>query len=529
MQRLRILSLPSAGLSLPFCLQTQAATALTSAVCAPPVAPVDMSVPNVVVGTGTAASCTETALANAIAKGGKITFNCGGAATIYINSQKKLRSDIDTTIDGKGLITLDGQNKTRILFYSGPNWQKTARRITIQNITFRNAKSTGPAIPYAPAPCSQGTDVDGGGAAIFARDGILRVFNSQFITNKAPSIGPDVAGGGIYAVGMMETTVVGSVFSGNTGANGAAIGSLFGNLKVYNSRFTDNIATGSGANSISTSTCSYAGGQVGNGGNGGAISIDGAEIFSVQVCGSSFQRNKSGVNAFGGALFRTVNTSRQPTQITKSTFDSNVASKGGGALYIHNSSLKIEATTLSNNSSTGAGGGIFVDGSALTFINSTFFKNISTKGVGGAMASFGNTGSLTNLTFAGNQASGGPGYFGAAIFGDNLTVRNTLFANNTTNDCGSPMACRAPGSSGSPNLQWPNKHLICTNPDPLCTSGTQFKDPLLPTALAYNGGPTATLKPAAGSPAYNTGTSCPATDQRGVARPPSACTQGAVQ
>ena len=38
----------------------------------------------VTVGSGTAASCTETALANALAKGGVIRFNCGGAATITL-------------------------------------------------------------------------------------------------------------------------------------------------------------------------------------------------------------------------------------------------------------------------------------------------------------------------------------------------------------------------------------------------------------------------------------------------------------
>ncbi len=60
-----------------------------------------------VVGTGTAASCTEAALDVALAGGGLVTFNCGAAAvTISTTSVKTIA--VDTTIDGGGLITLDG-------------------------------------------------------------------------------------------------------------------------------------------------------------------------------------------------------------------------------------------------------------------------------------------------------------------------------------------------------------------------------------------------------------------------------------
>src|SRR5882724_1509501 len=47
---------------------------------------------DVVVGTGTASSCTEAAFGAAVASvsaaGGTITFNCGGPATIILTSQK---------------------------------------------------------------------------------------------------------------------------------------------------------------------------------------------------------------------------------------------------------------------------------------------------------------------------------------------------------------------------------------------------------------------------------------------------------
>src|SRR5437016_4123269 len=58
-----------------------------------------------VVGTGTPASCTETALNFALAGGGTVTFNCGAAAkTIPITSVKQISDN--TTIDGGNKIIL---------------------------------------------------------------------------------------------------------------------------------------------------------------------------------------------------------------------------------------------------------------------------------------------------------------------------------------------------------------------------------------------------------------------------------------
>jgi len=43
-----------------------------------------------VAGTGSAVSCDDTALTNALAGGGQVTFNCGGAATITVLSAKTI-------------------------------------------------------------------------------------------------------------------------------------------------------------------------------------------------------------------------------------------------------------------------------------------------------------------------------------------------------------------------------------------------------------------------------------------------------
>lgn len=502
-----------------------AAISASPAICPAPFG-ADTRATTATVGTGTAASCTETALANALAKGGVIRFNCGASATIALSSQKTLRTDVDTTLDGQGKITLDGRGTTRLLYYSSPNFQATKTTVTLQNITLQNGAAHGTAIPVAPAPCSQGTKLDGGGGAIYMRDGKLRVWNTVFKNNTGAATGPDVGGGAIYVLGSLGATIVGSTFDSNHAANGGAVGALWGDLGIYNSTFTSNHASGSGANSIN-GACHVNGGESGNGGNGGAVVIDGGEAYAVNVCGSTFTSNAAGSGALGGAIFRTPDAAMQTTTIDRSAFKGNTAPRGG-ALYFHNSNLVVKASTLSGNTA-GTGGALFADGTTLVFSNDTFVDNIAQKGLGGAIFLAGKGGSLQNLTFLGNQSSAGSGYFGAAIAGGTaLSINNSVFSDNTTKDCGSPMTCSAGSSSGAHDLQWPATHAVCANADRACAPGTAFKNPGL-GVLKGNGGPTLTVAPIPGSPTMGMGQGCPATDQRGVARPSSGCTAGAVE
>ena len=61
-----------------------------------------------VVGTGTPATCTESAFNTALTGGGTVTFKCGGLATIAVTNLKQI--SVDTTIDGSGIITLSATN-----------------------------------------------------------------------------------------------------------------------------------------------------------------------------------------------------------------------------------------------------------------------------------------------------------------------------------------------------------------------------------------------------------------------------------
>ncbi len=497
------------------------------ATCTPPIPLVDVSNPTVV-GTGTASSCTYSALEQAVAKAGIITFNCGGPATISITKQLELSITTDTTLDGGGMITLDGGGVTRILDFDSPNFRATKTTVTIQNLTFAHAKATGTPIPTASPPCSQGFEIDGGGAALWMRDGILHVLNSTFDSNNGAAVGPDVGGGAIYVVGSLDVTIVGSTFTNNAASNSGAVGSLFSNLTIVNDVFTGNRATGNGENYIDTTDCAVEGGESGNGGNSGAVGMDGGETFTVNVCGDVFEMNQA--NALAGAIGRTPDGAVAATIIDRSTFDGNSAGTGGGALYFHNSNLTLTASTLSNNSAPGAGA-IQADNTTFTFTNDTFAGNAATNGLGGAISLFSpGGGTLTNVTFANNTSSGGSGLFAAAIAGGTaLTIDNTLFAANTSQDCGSPMACSDGSSTGAGDLQWPMDHVVCATADTPCVPGITFADAML-GALANNGGTTMTLAPKAGSPAIGVGKSCPATDQRGQPRMnASACTAGAVE
>lgn len=494
-----------------------------SGMCAPVLAPIDTSVPDHVVGNGTAGSCTEAALGGALALGGKVTFACGGGpATIIVTQTIDLPSTRDTVVDGGGLITLDGGGAVRILSFNDPDYRTSHVTVTLQGITLQNGRSQGTAIPTAPPPCSQGTGVDGGGSAIWVRNGLLHVIDAVFAGNRAPPLGPDV-GGAIYALGSLGVVVQGSTFNDNTGSNGGAIYCLNSDLQVVNSAFTGNKALGMGANDIEAA-CAVGGGESGNGGSAAAIAIDGGSDGADLFCGDTFTGNQA--NELG-TVGRTPDGDIQTTTFDRCTFDGNQAGNGG-ALYFHNSNLVVTASTFSNNSATGSGA-IQADGTIFDFTNSTFSGNTATNGLGGALALFGNGGTIVNCTFAGNTAPGGSGLFAAAIAGGTaLTIRNTIFDGNTTQDCGSPMACSDGTSSGDGNLQWPSQHAGCATADTKCTPTTTFADAAL-GALADNGGPTKTCLPGAGSPAHSAGTNCPATDQRGMPRPTSGCTAGAVE
>jgi len=322
--------------------------------------PADVSNPTTVVGTGTTASCTFSLLNAAVTQGGVITFNCGsGAVTIPITATMNLPTNKNTVIDGGNKVTLDGGHAVQILSFNSADFQANNNGLTLQHIAFVNGKSTPTEmIPTAPAPCSQGYN-DGQGGALFMRDGNLTVIDCIFTGNQAAPLGPDTGGGAIYIEGSKNgAVIVGSTFTNNSGANAGAVGSLFAELDIYNSLFTNNTATGHDANNNDPSMCSAMNAgqnEIGSGGNGGAIYGDG-NSFNITLCGDAVLNNAAGTKAFGGGLFFTSDNMAGVLTITDTTMTGNTggswtsATSGvqnvGTAIGVNAKSITVTNSTL---------------------------------------------------------------------------------------------------------------------------------------------------------------------------------------
>ena len=266
--------------------------------------------------------------------------------------------------------------------------------------------------------------------------------------------------------------------------------------------------------------------------NGNTATFDGGGISNfgtATITASTLSGNTAG--NYGGGIYNWGTAT-----ITASTLSSNTADYNGGGIY-NDGTATITASTLNGNTAN-FGGGIYNYGTAtitastisgntanegggisnrasLSVANSTLVGNSATTGGGGAILS-GNSGTatLTNVTISGNASASQ-----AAVWNESGTLHltNTIIANSTgAADC-------------------KNDATLGTNVNNLVEDNTCFPalsgDPLL-APLADNGGDTQTLALLAGSPAIDAGTNvgCPATDQRGVARPQNGtCDIGAYE
>jgi hypothetical protein len=242
---------------------------------------VDTSQPDRIVGTGSAASCTGQAVVNAVALGGKIRFNCGpDPVTINMSSTAKVFNNRpDVTLDGQGLITLNGMGNVRILYQNTCDpaqvWttshcdNQETPRLTVQNMHFTNGNSTGQVMD------------GGGGGAIFVRGGQFKIVNSVFTRNRCETTGADIGGGAVRVLAMFQNRpvyVVQSTFGGGAGlgnscSSGGAISTIGVSYSIYNSLFTHNAAVGAPS-----------------GGNGGAIANDG-NFYTLSIYGSRLTDN----------------------------------------------------------------------------------------------------------------------------------------------------------------------------------------------------------------------------------------------
>jgi hypothetical protein len=468
------------------------------AACDPPTQLVDITGGHPV-GDGTAASCTEAALDAALAMGGVIYFDCGDApVTIVTSGEKAITTNI--ILDGGGKVTLDGGGTHRVFsINTGP--EETTPVLTVQRLTFAHG---------------QGPAIDGGGGAISRTGGTLIVNQCVFTDNHGTQVGQDIAGGAIWSEGKSATMVVGSIFLGNSAANGGAIGNLGNSVKIFNSRFEGNQATGTGGNP-------------GMGGNGGAVSIDGMET-GAEICGSSFTGNQA--NAFGGALFRMA-YAQELTSISRSTFKDNTLPgdadpSAGGGVYLQGTAATVAQCAFIGNQARRAGGLYVGAGSTLALSDSSFSGNQATAASGGGLVlEAGVTGTVGGVTIAHNSASGGDAS-GGGVAGDGVagvSLSHSIVANNEAGNAAGGQNCARGFMDGGSNLQFPEEAT-------LCAAGATKADPLLGelTEVPFEGATDTTwvLLPQMGSPAIGTALGCSIADQRGKPRK-MPCTLGAVE
>jgi hypothetical protein len=305
------------------------------------------------------------------------------------------------------------------------------------------------------------------------------------------------------------------------------------------------------SNTAAISGLTIADGVVSAGGVGAGVYADNTSL-TLMNCAIRNNHATGGSTAHGAGIY--VNQSQ--LTVIGCTFDSNVAAGNGGGVYNVGSTLTINKSTISNNSSLG-GGGIYSASGAVAVTNSFIYMNTATHG--GGIANVGTLGLATltvnNCTLSGNAVSGtsatgsqiqnarqlanasatignstlvsnnvAPSYSGGALYNDNgasTTIGNTIVqasaAEHTIINNGAGTVV-----SAGYNLSFDNGSGFLgaagdqINTDPLLDLGTGPRD---------NGGATFTIALQANSPAIDKGKRdaismlSAATDQRGEPRP----------
>jgi predicted outer membrane repeat protein len=323
-----------------------------------------------VVGSGTPASCTESAVLAQVSAGGTVTFNCGtGPQTIAFTFTMAIGpTNPKVTIDGNDTITLDGTGNTlgMVSIFASAT---TVPDVTFKHITFANGNITtglnaGGAIQNfgkltLDTVTLRNNHADGSGA-IFQElctgclDASLVVTHCLFQNNST--------GGGGSAISMEggNATVSDSTFTGNSGPSGGAI-DIFSNstfkviMSIDRCTFASNAAT------------SFAGGAI-------AVEVLNAGS-SVSITNDTFTGNTAaGANGQGAAIY----IGAAPVTITNCTIARNTAAASGGAVYFGNRTpvTVINNTIIASNSGGNcafAPAGNFTGGHNIQFGDSTCF------------------------------------------------------------------------------------------------------------------------------------------------------------
>ena len=406
-----------------------------------------------------------TNLAAALASGGRITFACGGPATIVFRRSHEIRRN--TEIDGQGQITFDGARNLRMFTGTGP-WSFRLVGLTIVN---GGRQTTGPL--SAPGGVIRGslfvellrTTVDRSWWPIWLTGGSIRVREGSFSDNDGTVIhGPIVEilersrfstnRGSPLSMHRGMAVIWDSEFS----ANGPSLCEE-GTLRIKRSRFFSHAGTSGGALRVDCdATIENSEFRNNRADTGGAIHV-GARPTTVSITGSEFHDNRATTR--GGAIAVQHSAQRLQLVLRHVTFEGNQA-QVGGALdleqgFINARSLQAAAVSFLGNRAANMGGAIYAIDADLRIARGAFVENHA--GVaGGALAVWQQgqrTTELANSLLVRNVAPSG-----AAFWGNAATLVNTTIADHAQTAVWaqprSPLPSDPPGTSQEVPIRFRN-------------------------------------------------------------------------
>ncbi|MEZ4593155.1 MAG: Calx-beta domain-containing protein [Chloroflexota bacterium] len=287
---------------------------------------------------------------------------------------------------------------------------------------------------------------------------------------------------------------------------GAAGIANFGNLRIEDSLITGNSTTQGGGgifnnNQLTLVNSEVSGNTAGSVGGGIVNYANDTITITNSLIANNDANQGGGVYSIGHLI------------LNDSMVQGNTAEVMGGGVIIWGGTAVLNRSTLTQNEAVQYGAGLLNNGGVFTLTNSTVSGNSAPDYVGVANIGATVVGTILNSTIAFNTvtAAGTTRYGGVANFnGGTLTIQNSIVAQNDQRQC-------------IPNNNWTSAGNNLSS-DTRCaftaTGDLQLTDPLL-TPLGDYGGPTPTHALSPGSPAIDAGSNsaCPATDQRGIARP----------
>ncbi len=411
----------------------------------------------------------EAAVIIANSNGEADTLNLAAGCTYLLPDTLFIEDDSGNplVINGNGA-TLFGNGAVSVI-------ENCCGTVTLNNLTIENG----------------GGDVGG----IANLGGTLTINNSTLVGNFG------VGGGGILNE-TGQVTLNNVTITGNGGLFGGAVANLGGTVTLNNSSMTGNgglfggaVANFGGTVTLNSSSVTGNEGLIG----GGIVNLDMGTPLSMELPSAVSAALSSGLSsslAIASAVPYSSLTLNNSTVAGNTTLGGGTSIGGGivnagGAVSLNNS-------TISGNNGGAAGGGIYNALGTISLTNSTVSGNISSDAGGGILNDAGQV-TLNNVTITGNDAAEGGGLYNEA---GTVTIANTIIANSLGGDCANYGTMTPAGNN-----------LVSDGSCGFPVGG----DPMLG---ALTGGP-AYHPLLAGSPAIDAGDDslCPATDQRGAARP----------